>query len=68
MQVKWNNMKNPYRKKGEKEEKEVNLAKDQECWVFTDGSEKDGKVGNGVTPIFFINIFIFSSILIVTQK
>ena len=30
-----------------KEGKEVNLAKDQECWVFTDGSEKAGKVGYG---------------------
>ena len=28
-------------------EGKVNLAKDQECWVFTDGSEKDGKVGYG---------------------
>ena len=25
-------------------EGKVNLAKDQECWVFADGSEKDGKV------------------------
>ena len=30
-------------------EGKINLAKDQECWVFTDGSEKDGKVGYGWT-------------------
>ena len=47
MSCKWWNRKNPIIQKVK--EGKINLAKDQECWVFTDGSEKDGKVGYGWT-------------------
>ena len=45
MSCKWWNRKSPIVQKVK--EGKVNLAKDQECWVLTDGSEKDGKVEYG---------------------